>query len=107
MMSLHERRCYSFNDIGILVEEELQELGVVTDVVKQPSSVVLVENRWMYVRLLSGTLGGFSPLCLCHPLINIFYHNSSDISSENFVLDQLILSLFLSFLFLSLFCLIS
>ena len=45
MMSLHERRCYSFNDIGILVEEELQELGVVTDVVKQPSSVVELENR--------------------------------------------------------------
>ena len=61
MMSLHERRCYSFNDIGILVEGELQELGVVTDVVKQPSSAVSVENRWMYVRLLSGTLGGFSP----------------------------------------------
>ena len=63
MMSLHERRCYSFNDIGILREEELQELGVVTDldVVKQPSSAVLVEDRWMYVRLLLGTLGGFSP----------------------------------------------
>ena len=61
MMSLHERRCHSFNDIGILVEGELQELGVVTDVVKQPSSAGLVENRWMYVRLLSGTLGGFSP----------------------------------------------
>ena len=45
MMSLHERRCYSFNDIGILVEGELQELGVVTDVVKQPSSVVELENR--------------------------------------------------------------
>ena len=30
-------------DMGILREEELQELGVVT--VKQPSSVVEVENR--------------------------------------------------------------
>ena len=47
--------------MGILGEKELQELGVVTDVVKQPSSAVSVENRWMYVRLLSGTLGGFSP----------------------------------------------
>ena len=32
-------------DMGILREEELQELGVVTDVVKQPSSVVELENR--------------------------------------------------------------
>ena len=29
-------------DMGILREEELQELGVVTDVVKQPSSAVEV-----------------------------------------------------------------
>ena len=33
------------NDVGILGEKELQELGVVTDVVKQPSSAVEVENR--------------------------------------------------------------
>ena len=37
---LHERRCYSVNDMGILREEELQELAVVIEAVKQPSSVV-------------------------------------------------------------------
>ena len=31
--------------MGVLVEEELQEPGVVVDIVKQPSSAVLVENR--------------------------------------------------------------
>ena len=52
----------------------------------------------MYVRLLSGTPGVLLLRgCLCHPLINIFYHNSSDVSSENFVLDQLILFEFIFF----------
>ena len=34
-LCLHERRYYSINDPGILGEEELQELGVIIDVVKQ------------------------------------------------------------------------
>ena len=34
-LCLHERRYYSINDPGILEEEELQELGVIIDVVKQ------------------------------------------------------------------------
>ena len=52
----------------------------------------------MYVRLLSGTPGVLLLRgCLCHPLINIFYHNSPDVSSENFVLDQVILFEFIFF----------
>ena len=94
--------------MGILGEEELQELAVVIEAVKQPSSVV----DWG--RESDGyTLDSYREhsvllrVCSCHPLINIFYHNSSDVSSENFALDQPILSLFTYFLFFSLVSLIS
>ena len=96
------------NDVGILGEKELQELGVVTDVVKQPSSAVEVENR-MDVRSIpiEKTQSSLPRVSLCHLLMNIFYYNSSEFNSENFALDQLRLSLFTYFLVLSLVCFIS
>ena len=96
------------NDVGILGGKELQELGVVTDVVKQPSSAVEVENR-MDVRStpIEKTQSSLPRVSLCHLLMNIFYHNSSEFNSENFALDQLRLSLFTYFLVLSLVCFIS
>ena len=43
-LCLHERRYYSINDPGILGEEELQELGVIIDVVKQRLSDLGIGN---------------------------------------------------------------
>ena len=43
-LCLHEKRYYSINDPGILGEEELQELGVIIDVVKQRLSDLGIGN---------------------------------------------------------------
>ena len=43
-LCLHERRYYSINDPGILGEEELQELEVIIDVVKQRLSDLGIGN---------------------------------------------------------------
>ena len=58
------------NDVSILGEKELQELGVVTDVVKQPSSAVEVENR-MDVRStpIENTQSSLPRVSLCHLLM--------------------------------------